>query len=425
MATTGKFYPFDRYINDISLTLDASHRIVPSRYVAIKSLINNSPDTTPDTPAGGIRPGVHLFGDDETNSGVNGDIYIDDQTAEMVYWSWPAVVDYINYATRRFDTATAIEDIDYAPYRQTVLDILNDKIECNDVVTENTKSYKYYIGGDINFLSHDIYDGMLYSEIYLHISNEAGLGRVLINNTGQNQEQRVIEESNININTLPNHDKFSFQAVLLFYDIYKIGESEPYACDIPLGIFILMDEDKNITSQELLVQSNELFGSGTAWSTRICSRFVSSATIGQDPKIGTTASDYYTLTRVLQSFGDVIEAVEKNLTSREEDIQNIKMYLDEFKNSQTVNVPYMLNGWWYVNGKPVEHPEYLNTNTVISEIGTRLQQATNNITTIREELGFKNNIDMDKTPIYNRLRDVEKYIEDNPISYVEPEQTGN
>ena len=417
MASTGKFYPFDRYINDISLTLDASHRIVPSKYVLIKSLINKSPGEEQEQPAE-PHNGLHPFAVDDTNQGTYEDLYIDDNTAELVYWSWPAVVDYINYNTKL--DAASLDDIDYSDYRKSVLDILEDKIECNDVVTENSMDYKYYIGGDINFLSHDIYDGLLYSEIYVHVSNEAGLSRVLINNTGQVQEANVIEEANININNLPNHDKFSFEAVLLFYDIYKIGEESPYACNIPLGIFILMDERKTITPQELLVQSEELFGSGTAWSTRICSRFVSSATIGQDPKIGTTASDYSTLTRVLQEFGKAVEAIEKNITSREEDIQNIKMYLDNFKNAQTVNVPYMLDGWWYVNGKPVSHPEYLNTNTVIRDIGTRLQQATEKINTLREEIGYKNNVDMDKLPLYNRMRDVEQYINDNPISYAEP-----
>lgn len=423
MASTGKFYPFDRYINDISLTLDASHKIVPSRYIAIKTLIDKAPiehdepfepndntdgldGLTPSgTRGGGIGadigdpvdgggsfngdPSIQQGGDDsgsgsdqggnkETDGDNNEPSASDDNggtpssghageygptdmehESTLLYWSWPSdVVNAINNACK-LEGVTSIEDIDYAACRKRVFDLLEDKIECNDVVTEDAKTTKYYVGGDINFLSHDVYDGMIYSEIYLHISNEAGLSRYLINNTNQAQNERVIEQASINVNTLPNNDKFSFQAVLVFYDIYKSGSEDPYACDIPLGIYILMDESRNIISQELLVQSDELFGSGTSWSTRICSRFVSSATIGQNPKIGTTASDYSTMTRVLQEVGKAIETMEKNITSREEDMQNIKIYLDNFKNQQTINVPYILGDWWYVNGRPVSKPNGL------------------------------------------------------------------
>lgn len=304
MAISGKFYPFTRYVNDIALMLDDTHKIIPSKFILLKELSDYNGSSWPD----GVR--------DKIDEALSTD-------------------------------AQSLDDIDYKSMRKNALDIIK---AASAPDTTDDANNNLYVGGDINFISHDIYDGMLYSEIYLHVSNEAGKQRHLINNTNQEADQPVISDPR----PYQRDDTYSFQAVLMFYNIYKSDTEEPYAYDIPLGIYILLDENGNISSQELLSQSDELYGSGTAWSTRICSRFICSASLGASPTIASSPSDYATMTRLLSEFGKVIKTMEQNISSREEDMLNIKQYLDDFKHYQTVNVPYVLGDWWYVNGRPIK-----------------------------------------------------------------------
>ena len=350
MASTGKFYPFNRYINDIALLMDGTHKIIPSKYILLKKLINSGTEI--------IVPG----GDVESAPGISGPDIV---APRPQIWAWPK--DVINYANSVFDTqeAQSLEEINYQEARAKILGfILEDASEAND-------QGGYYIGGDINFLSHDTYDGMLYSEIYIHVPNDAGQYRVRVNNTNQPQNERVLTD----LEPYNSTDKtYSFQGVLIFYNIYKAGSNEPFACDIPLGVFILNNEKGEITSQELIIQTNELKGNGTAWSTRLCSKFVSSASINDSLPVKTGQSDYNTLTALLSEFGQAIKIMEKNISSREEDILTIKTYLDNFKHNQTVNVPYVAGDWWYVNGRPVRPVDELE---LLTSLGNQYAVSTN------------------------------------------------
>ena len=311
MAVTGKFYPFNRYVNDIALMMDDTHKIIPSKFVLLEELKDTSSYAWPDT-----------------------------------------CVDHINELT--ISDAESLDDIDYAGIRNNILTFIKNYSKPNIEATSSggaNPNNDLYVGGDINFISHDIYDGMLYSEIYLHVSNEAGLKRYKISVTNQDKHENAVLGPENRPSNAPNN--YSFQAVLMFYDIYKSDTEEPFACDIPLGIYILADED-GIASQELTTNDDNLYGNGTSWSTRICSRFVCSASLNGDPKIGTSPSDYATMTRLLSEFGKVIKTMEQNISSREEDMQTIKAYLDDFKHYQTINVPYVLGDWWYVNGRPIK-----------------------------------------------------------------------
>lgn len=298
MTSTGKFFPFSRYINDLALIMDDTHKIVPSKFVLLK---NSS---------------------------------IDFSTIENIL--------------SEYNNATSLEDIKYKEIRADLVKKLKASSEPNNI---DDSGNELYIGGDISFLSHDVYDGMLYSEIYLHVSNEAGKTRYFINNTNQDISDPVVEQDT----SFVNKDKdFSFSTVLLFYNIYKVGSSTPYVQDMPLGVFVLFDGLGAQKSQTLLVQSDELYGTGTSWSTRICSRFLCSSSLNQNTNITTSPSDYSTLTTVLSKFGEVMKEMENNISSREEDMLSIKQYLDNFKHTQNTNVPYILGDWWYVNGRPVK-----------------------------------------------------------------------
>lgn len=346
MANTGKFYPFNRYINDIALLMDGSHKIIPSKYILLKELVNSG---TESSGSGEVNQGDQGGTHNGTTLTTGGNII--DPGLDLATWTWvDNVVDFVNQIYDN-NSAQTLEDINYQSARKTILYFLLNKASKPNNYDEEY-NLNYYIGGDINFISHDVYDGMLYSEIYLHVPNDAGQYRVRVNNTNQAQDLHVLTD----LEPYQNGDTktYSFQAALMFYNIYKTGSDEPFACDIPLGVFVLLDETgNNISSQELIIQSDELLGNGTAWSTRICSRFVSSAAINDDMAINTGQSDYSTLTSLLSEFGKSIKIMESNISSREEDMLTIKSYLDDFKHSQTVNVPYVLGDWWYVNGRPV------------------------------------------------------------------------
>lgn len=373
MTSTGKFYPFNRYINDIALMMDGSHKIIPSKYILLKTLKNKTQDTSSGTSGTTQSHNATVLPISSTEATTTNAI------SSPKSWTWPD--DVVGYANSIFDSnkAQTLEDINYKSARQQILDfILNQASTPN-----NSDNYKRYIGGDINFISHDVYDGMLYNEIYLHVPNDAGRYRVRVNNTNQDQNKKVLTD----LETYDNGDTktYSFQGVLLFYNIYKTGSDEPFACDIPLGIFVLFDKDKNITSQELIIQSDALLGNGTAWSTRICSRFVSSAAIGDDMAISTGQSDYSTLTSLLSEFGKAIKTMERNISSREEDILTIKSYLDNFKHYQTVNVPYVNGDWWYVNGRPIKS---------VDELGLLISQGNQYSWTSTQDMTWSND---DKT----------------------------
>ena len=66
--------------------------------------------------------------------------------------------------------------------------------------------------------------------------------------------------------------------------------------------------------------------------------------------------------------------MEKNISSREEDILTIKTYLDNFKHNQTVNVPYVAGDWWYVNGRPVRPVDELE---LLTSLGNQYAVSTN------------------------------------------------
>ena len=61
MASTGKFYPFNRYINDIALLMDGTHKIIPSKYILLKKLINSGAEII---GPGGVESAPGISGPD-------------------------------------------------------------------------------------------------------------------------------------------------------------------------------------------------------------------------------------------------------------------------------------------------------------------------------------------------------------------------
>ncbi len=224
--------------------------------------------------------------------------------------------------------------------------------------------------GDINFLSHEIVNGWLYNDIYVHVSAAQGKKTLLLQRYGFagkpeltgfafNMTTKGYEMQDI------NRTELKFNAIILYYNLYmidpesKTADTKPVVIDMPLGIYIPQEEVK------VKVTTEALWSQGTSWSTRICSRLANAQTMG----IADTgkANEYATLTKVLSEFGNIAEVVNEILHRREivnsvaGDVpstsslalapEDIKAYLEEFRRENAVNVPYIKDNHWFVNGR--------------------------------------------------------------------------
>ena len=73
MASTGKFYPFNRYINDIALLMDGTHKSIPSKYILLKKLINSGTEII--GPGGGVESVSKMLDTQLNKSGIKSKIY--------------------------------------------------------------------------------------------------------------------------------------------------------------------------------------------------------------------------------------------------------------------------------------------------------------------------------------------------------------
>jgi hypothetical protein len=146
---------------------------------------------------------------------------------------------------------------------------------------------------------------------------------------------------------------------------------------MPMGLFVL--------EQSETVKPQTSSSPGTAWSTRICSRFVNSTSIGQAANIATAPSDYSSLTMLLAKLGETITVLNKNHSSREADIIQIKQNLDTFRHANTVNVPYLVGREWYVNGRPVSEIDH-SVGDAIAQALTQLREIDDVLTATKLSL---------------------------------------
>ena len=139
----------------------------------------------------------------------------------------------------------------------------------------------------------------------------------------------------------------------------KTADTQPVVIDMPMGIYFL---DKDQTIQK---SNSAIFDQGTAWSTRIVSRIATGSTVGSAPT--DRNNEYGTLARVLSEFGDIADTMNQILHRREvinaQNIstqnpasinlspEDIKAFLEEFRQKHAVNVPYIKDNCWFVNGR--------------------------------------------------------------------------
>ena len=324
----GIFIPFLQYNQDLTRSMSGLCQVFPSRHVALTLTTSGLSN-------------IQTWMKDADNECIK-------LTADV---PTPAAIDY-----------GKVRDVLYqAIYKQT-----NYKAVEPNANAEDSPSM-----GDINFLSHEVLNGWLYNDIYVHVTPEQGMKYIRLQPSGH--EESAVHtgfEFNVENNTYAqynsNRTKMKFNAVVLYYNLHmidpqsKTADTQVVVLDMPLGIYV---PEEAVT---IKINSAALFGQGTSWSTRICSRLANAETLAikNDGK----AAEYGTLTKVLSEFGNISEVM-KNILHRREVINNIKTgdvastsslalspedikaYLEEFRQKHAVNVPYIKDNHWFVNGR--------------------------------------------------------------------------
>lgn len=261
-----------------------------------------------------------------------------------------------------------------------------------DVMKLNISDIKYV--GDINLQSYNEVDGMGYSEIYCHIPNEAksytyqvdtpnsSLYNLIKDITvksgdyieGFNEDVYKLQEDitytlkkqyifsweNDWDKELPqatDDESFNINTIVILYDIWN--DNELKYSNIPMGIYVTGTFDENSIIQNSItkyVSNEDIFGSGTSYGLRICSKFISNpnSDIYTVKEVSLEDNNYADLSRVLSQLSISQQKMDEIINKSYNTDKNYKELLSIFKNSQT-NVPYIKesNGkkYWFVNGK--------------------------------------------------------------------------
>lgn len=270
-----------------------------------------------------------------------------DDPSEVRAWVQQADTDVMSIA----GTVTEASALDYGAIR----DVLYKAIYEQAIKDEDEKAPSM---ADINFLSHEIIDGWLYNDIYINVTPEQGKKTFELQKSGFAEhpertgfafsvESGEYEQKN------SDRTKMTFNAVVLYYNLYlvdpeyKTASTVPVIVDMPLGIYV---PEAPVT---IKVASEALYGQGTSWSTRICSRLAgASAYTAKDTD---KSSEYATLTKILSQFGNLNKKMDEILNYQNVDLglnpYDIKSYLEELRRQSAVNVPYIKDNHWFVNGR--------------------------------------------------------------------------
>lgn len=225
--------------------------------------------------------------------------------------------------------------------------------------------------GEINFISHELRDGWMYNDIYVHVTPDEGKNYIVLQEKGfADEPDRTGFDFDITTNEYrkfaSDRKNIEFNAVILYYNLHmidptsKTADTQPVIIDMPLGIYVLPEK------AAVQMDNSAVYGQGAAWSTRIVSRIASAGTIANAQS--DRNREYATLGRVLSEFGDIAEVMDRilhrrevvatqNQSARSTDSINmaapedIKAYLEEFRRLNAVNVPYIKDNHWFVNGR--------------------------------------------------------------------------
>ena len=235
--------------------------------------------------------------------------------------------------------------------------------------------------GDINMISYDVKDGMGYSEIYVYIPSNASKNEYVCNYnvlTDKFTSNSTLEGYNINIPSInywssdsfeitndfvaSSDSKFDINSIIVLYEVSSMDENGNYKTlysDIPMGIYLPGNfsgkEMNNIITK--YVSSEDIYGAGTSYGVRICSRFLATAVDGIVNTEIETGSYPAELSLLMSKMGENLALMNEIAKANESNITNtgaLKETYNIFQNYKA-NVPYIVElidgNYWFVNGK--------------------------------------------------------------------------
>lgn len=315
--SSGSFIPFAQYSHDLTRTMSGLCQIYPSRHITVN--IN--------APRIDIEAAISA-----ANSNIDG---IRREVSDLAE---------LDYGRIRSELYKAIYTI-----ASPVVD---------DPNSENAPAM-----GEINFISHELQGGWMYNDIYVHVTPEEGKSAIILQESGFDVNPKRTgldyDVTTKEYRVLPSdREVLKFNAVILYYNLHmidptsKTADTQPIVIDMPLGIYLL-NEEVNVQ-----IENKNIYNQGAAWSTRIVSRIATKGTI--EAASADRNQEYATLARVLSEFGNIAETMDDILHRREVASNNnslalspedIKSYLEEFRQLREVNVPYIKDNHWFVNGR--------------------------------------------------------------------------
>lgn len=200
--------------------------------------------------------------------------------------------------------------------------------------------------GDINLAQTETSGGQVYSEVFVQVDPENLPKQYLYLPDKPVRDNETIINRLMGQQPQPTSNGWmEFNTIVILYNVYRKAESETLQDmilkrDFPMAIVELPE-------MQALRTTNNL-GGVTTWSTKVLTRVTS-----KNAKLPTNDADYHTLGRLLTEMGRLQKKMDQIVSSRVTDYSSFKAYLDKFRNEQSINVPYIVAGRWFVNGKDI------------------------------------------------------------------------
>ena len=250
--------------------------------------------------------------------------------------------------------------------------------------------------GDIDIQSYTENNGMGFGEIYCYIPNNANARRYLyiysddegdfrndekgyiegwtnqeledrglIDGTIENPSRYIFSPILTSTGTItPLEDtSYKFNTIVVYYNVVQYSNDgvtrNVLYKNVPYGIYItgLWDDEKSAITNEVVkyTGSDEIFGEGTSYGLRICSKFVVL------PDGALKVFNVNTNTENYSAFAQAMSKMAESQAKMDEILKELQAYksaissqLAEFKNGRA-NVPYIVNidgeNYWFVNGR--------------------------------------------------------------------------
>lgn len=419
--TTGNFLLFSQYTDDLARSVvDTNYKVSPSRFVCMSlgnKLYNNS-----NTLLNNYMPSATVSGLDGNSNGPgffqnifeNGICLLkNDQTISKHNFSasfWGRLAQLVSGAENSGNNSLKesikyFGDIDIESWEDGFADII---VDIKSGSYGKTMSYNQNTTGSSNWgtLSNFInacgttqktqgnYISGWVSGDNLLISGSLSSGNKTIpcgalsgtsTNIDNGSDSTSIFEQIFNIDSPTNLDSFTFDTVLLMYDIIDPSTDEQLAKDIPLGIYFTGDIDSsNHTIKNpvtIYSQSSNAYGAGSGWSLRIATKFSSlpKGTLKVEELAIESGAMQTSLSAQLSACAELIKTVHDGFSKNLKELQDIYDMMNQFRNDQKVNVPYIKDdGYWYVNGKNTGKPATMPAIQCDSESITEIVNAVNN-----------------------------------------------